>query len=96
MDSDNKTSLEELTNWTQKSLRTAHQADAKARLKHLDTNKDNKVTWEEFLKSKEDIGGIIQGLLRFQNGGVGVFGSLIRLALDPIHQNHIGHLIRII
>lgn len=56
VDSDNKTSLEELTNWTQKSLRTAHQADAKARLKHLDTNKDNKVTWEEFLKSKEDIG----------------------------------------
>lgn len=53
---DNKSSEEELRNWTQESLMSVHKRDAMVRLKTLDTNKDGKVTWEEFLKSKEDIG----------------------------------------
>lgn len=41
---------------------SVHKRDAMVRLKTLDTNKDGKVTWEEFLKSKEDIGGTFRAV----------------------------------
>lgn len=56
-DEDGKVSLDELTAWTQDTLRLAHKRETKQRLANLDTNKDGKVSWEEFQKSKEDIGG---------------------------------------
>jgi len=56
-DLDSKTSVEELTAWTQKSLRSAYKQEAEARAKALDKNKDGKITWEEYQQSKEDIGG---------------------------------------
>lgn len=56
-DKDGKITLEELTAWTKKSLRSVYKQEAKERLKRLDTNKDGKVSWEEYLKSKEDVGG---------------------------------------
>jgi len=55
-DSDNKTSVEELAAFTQKTLKKVHDEEAKFRLEILDKNKDNKVSWEEYLQSKENIG----------------------------------------
>lgn len=59
-DSDNKTSVEELAAFTQKTLKKVHDEEAKFRLEILDKNKDNKVSWEEYLQSKENIGGKIK------------------------------------
>lgn len=59
-DSDNKTSVEELAAFTQKTLKKVHDEEAKFRLEILDKNKDNKVSWEEYLGSKENIGGKIK------------------------------------
>ena len=58
-DEDGKVSLDELTAWTRNTLKLAHKRETKQRLENLDTNKDGKVSWEEFQKNnKEDIGGI--------------------------------------
>ncbi|XP_078368289.1 calumenin-like [Oculina patagonica] len=59
-DKDGKVTLEELTAWTKKSLRSVYKREAKERLKKLDTNEDGKVSWEEYLKSKEDVGGLTE------------------------------------
>ena len=59
-DSDNKTSVEELAKFTEKTLKKVHDEEAKFRLEILDKNKDNKVSWEEYLESKENIGGKIR------------------------------------
>lgn len=63
-DEDGKVSLDELTAWTQDTLRLAHKRETKQRLANLDTNKDGKVSWEEFQKSKEDIGAATEELKR--------------------------------
>lgn len=55
-DSDNKTSVEELAAFTEKTLKKVHDEEAKFRVEILDKNKDNKVSWEEYLESKENIG----------------------------------------
>ena len=54
---DGKISLDELTAWTQKAFRDVHKRETKDRLEKLDTNKDGKISWKEFQKNKEDIGG---------------------------------------
>lgn len=59
-DSDNKTSVEELAKFTEKTLKKVHDEEAKFRVEILDKNKDNKVSWEEYLESKENIGGKIK------------------------------------
>lgn len=56
-DKDGKITLEELTAWTKKSLKAVYKREANERLKKLDTNNDSKVSWEEYQKSKENIGG---------------------------------------
>ena len=54
---DGKISLDELTAWTQRAFRAVHKRETKDRLEKLDTNKDGKISWVEFQKNKEDIGG---------------------------------------
>lgn len=59
-DSDNKTSVEELAAFTEKTSKRIHVEEAKVRMEILDKNKDNKLSWEEYLESKENIGGKIR------------------------------------
>lgn len=57
-DKDEKLTLEELSAWTTTALKEFYKKDSKKRVEKLDTDKDGKVSWEEYLKSEEDIGGI--------------------------------------
>ena len=54
---DGKISVGELAAWTDRSMKRFYKQEAETRLKALDTNKDGKVSWEEYVKGAENRGG---------------------------------------
>lgn len=56
-DKDGKVNEEEMTAWVRKTLRKTYKEDSGQIMSELDTDKDDKLTFEELLKSEEDIGG---------------------------------------
>ncbi|KAL9986034.1 hypothetical protein ACROYT_G000091 [Oculina patagonica] len=54
---DGKISVQELAAWTDRSMKGFYKQEAESRLKELDTNKDGKVSWEEYVKGAENRGG---------------------------------------
>lgn len=56
-DKDGKVNEEEMTAWVRKTLRKTYKEDSGQIMSELDTDKDDKLSFEELLKSEEDIGG---------------------------------------
>ena len=54
---DGKITVQELAAWTDRSMKGFYKQEAESRLKPLDTNKDGKVSWEEYVKGAENRGG---------------------------------------
>lgn len=54
---DGKISVQELAAWTDRSMKGFYKQEAESRLRELDTNKDGKVSWEEYVKGAEKRGG---------------------------------------
>jgi len=57
---DGQISVEELAAWTGRSMKNFYKQEAENRLKTLDTNKDGKVSWEEYIKGAENRGGFTE------------------------------------
>ena len=56
-DKDGKVNEEEMTAWIRKTLRKTYKEDSGQIMSELDTDKDDKLSFEELLKTQEDIGG---------------------------------------
>lgn len=56
-DKDGKVDEEEMTAWIRKTLRKTYKEDSGQIMSELDTDKDDKLSFEELLKTQEDIGG---------------------------------------
>lgn len=54
---DSEISVKELSAWTQKSMRTFYRQEADGRLSSLDSDKDSKVSWGEYVKGAENRDG---------------------------------------
>ena len=54
---DSEISVKELSAWSQKSMRTFYRQEADGRLSSLDSNKDSKVSWVEYVKGAENENG---------------------------------------
>lgn len=57
---DGKITVQELAAWTGRSMKNFYKQEAENRLKTLDTNKDGKVSWEEYVKDAENRGGVTE------------------------------------
>lgn len=55
-DKDGRVNEEEMTAWVRKTLRKTYKEDSGQIMSELDTDKDDKLSFEELLKSEEDIG----------------------------------------
>ena len=54
---DGKISAQELSAWTHRSMRAFYRQEADSRLRTLDSNKDGKISWEEYAKGAENRAG---------------------------------------
>lgn len=80
---DSNISVKELSAWTQKSMRTFYRQEADDKLSALDTNKDGKVSWVEYVKGAENRGGFTEkqerrDSKRFEHADVNRDGLLSR------------------
>lgn len=57
---DSEISVKELSAWTQKSMRTFYRQEADGRLSSLDSDKDSKVSWGEYVKGAENRDGFTE------------------------------------
>ena len=65
-------SVQELASRTDRSMKAFYKQEADTRMKALDTNKDGKVTWEEYTTGAENRRGNINPVVRIGQGSSGM------------------------